>query len=149
MDKPIYFSKIEFKNNFIKDCEGTMLLNLVEKELSYQLVRRYQKDERILFSYGVKIKDDDLPELLQYCNAFDFEPYRNIDESMEFKGSGGYRDSWGIVFRGISDSYLPMLKINMVMYHDEKHISPSEKLYKYLIQKYFGHKKFKKYGIYY
>lgn len=73
MDKPIYFSKIEFKNNFIKDCEGTMLLNLVEKELSYQLVRRYQKDERILFSYGVKIKDDDLPELLQYCNAFDFE----------------------------------------------------------------------------
>ena len=45
MDKPIYFSKIEFKNNFIKDCEGTMLLNLVEKELSYQLVRRYQKDE--------------------------------------------------------------------------------------------------------
>ena len=90
MDKPIYFSKIEFKNNFIKDCEGTMLLNLVEKELSYQLVRRYQKDERILFSYGVKIKDDDLPELLQYCNAFDFEPYRNIDESMEFKGSGNF-----------------------------------------------------------
>ena len=65
------------------------------------------------------------------ANAFDFEPYRNIDESMEFKGSGGYRDCWGIVFRGISDSYLPMLKINMVMYHDEKHISPSEKLYKY------------------
>ena len=116
MDKPIYFSKIEFKNNFLQDCEGTMLLNLVEKELSYQLVKRHRKNEKILFSYGVKIKDDDLPELLQYCNALDFEPYR---------------------------------KIYMVIYHDEKHIWPNEKLYKYLIQKYFGHKKFKKYGIYY
>ena len=57
--------------------------------------------------------------------------------------------AWGIVFRGISASYLPMLKIYMVIYHDEKHIWPNEKLYKYLIQKYFGHKKFKKYGIYY
>lgn len=110
MDKPIYFFKIEFKNNFIKDCEETMLLNLVEKELSYQLVRRHQKDERIVFSYGIKIKDDDLPELLQYCNAFDFEPYRNIDESMELNGSCGYRDCWGIVFTGISNSYLPIFK---------------------------------------
>ena len=79
MDKPIYFSKIEFKNNFLQDCEGTMLLNLVEKELSYQLVKRHRKNEKILFSYGVKIKDDDLPELLQYCNALDFEPYRNCN----------------------------------------------------------------------
>ena len=66
MDKPIYFSKIEFKNNFLQDCEGTMLLNLVEKELSYQLVKRHRKNEKILFSYGVKIKDDDLPELLRW-----------------------------------------------------------------------------------
>lgn len=71
-----------------------MLLNLVEKELSYQLVKRHRKNEKILFSYGVKIKDDDLPELLQYCNALDFEPYRNIDESMEYKGMYGYRDCW-------------------------------------------------------
>ena len=49
MDKPIYFSKIEFKNNFLQDCEGTMRLNLVEKELSYQLVKRHRKNEKILF----------------------------------------------------------------------------------------------------
>ena len=49
MDKPIYFSKVEFKNNFIKDCEGTMLLNLVEKELSYQLVKNIEKMKRFCF----------------------------------------------------------------------------------------------------
>ena len=54
MDKPIYFSKIEFKNNFLQDCEGTMLLNLVEKELSYQLVKSIEKMKRFCFLTELK-----------------------------------------------------------------------------------------------
>jgi len=88
MDKPIYFSKIEFKNNFLQDCEGTMLLNLVEKELSYQLVKRHRKNEKILLdeigenSVSIYIGIPFCPTRCLYCSFV----------STDIRVSGKYMD---------------------------------------------------------
>jgi len=54
MDKPIYFSKIEFKNNFLQDCEGTMLLNLVEKNCHINWLKDIEKMKRFCFLTELK-----------------------------------------------------------------------------------------------
>ena len=87
----------------------------------------------ITSSVGIKITDEQLQKLLPYCNALDFEPYR--ERKMEFDDPGriGYRDELRMAFKGISDSYLPYIELPMDYYYDEAHIWPSEKLYRYIV----------------
>ena len=93
----------------------------------------------VIRSVGINISDDIMPELLEYCDARDFEPFR--DRKMDFndKGRIGYRDEVSMDFTGITDSYIPRMVLPMDYYYDEEHIWPSEKLYRYLVKTFFPH----------
>ncbi len=101
------------------------------------------EEYKVNYSIGINIPDEKMPELLKYCDARDFEPYR--DRKMDYYDEGriGYRDEVDIYFTGITDSYIPMMVLPMEYYYDEEHIWPSEKLYRYLVKTFFpyGRKK--------
>ncbi len=90
----------------------------------------YEQDVR--YSYAMNITDAQMEELLPYCDASEFEPYRNRKMSMYDEGYIGYRDECILHFRAITDSYIPLLELPMEYIHDKQHIWPSEKLYMYL-----------------
>lgn len=155
--EPIYFSKIEYTES-MGSKRSTILLNLIEKELSYQvfdckkqssiikdndyyIVNGQTYDQEVIFSYGMKLCDEQMEKLLPYCNALDFEPYRNKEMSMEDKGYMGYRDERCLHFVAITNSYIPKLELPMTYYYDEEHIWPSEKLYRYLVKTFFENNK--------
>lgn len=91
-----------------------------------------------VFSYGMKLSDEQYKKLLPYCNALDFEPYRNREMSMNDEGFIGYRDEVRMYFSAITDSPIPMLELPMCYLYDEAHIWPSEKLYRYLLKNFFN-----------
>ena len=93
--------------------------------------------QEVEYSYGMKLFDEQIEKLLPYCNALDFEPYRDKKMSMEDAGYIGYRDEVSVSFRGITDSYIPEIELPMSYYYDEEHIWPSEKLYRYLVKTFF------------
>lgn len=179
----IYFSKIEYREVIgYGNTSSIMLLNIPERELSYQVfdwkrqmpaivgvqteewnehiwshdiaipVKRIQnkktgfksqiiKDEKyeqkVTFSYAIKLTDDQMKDLLQYCNALDFEPFRGRKMKMGEEGYIGYRDEVHLYFKAVTDSYIPFLELPMDYYYDEEHIWPSEKLYRYLVRTFF------------
>ena len=97
-------------------------------------IRDEQFEEKIAFSYAIKLTDGQMKTLLPYCNALDFEPYRDRKMQMGEEGYIGYRDEVRLHFRAITDSYIPILELPMDYYYDEEHIWPSEKLYRYLVK---------------
>lgn len=99
-----------------------------------RIIRDEQFEQKIAFSYGIKLTDGQMKDLLPYCNALDFEPYRDRKMQMGEEGYIGYRDEVHLHFRAITDSYIPMLELPMEYYYDEEHIWPSEKLYRYLLK---------------
>ena len=102
----------------------------------------YEQD--VVFSHAIKITDEQMEDLLPYCDATEFEPYRDRKMSMDDEGFIGYRDEVHLYFRAITDSYIPLLELPMEYYYDEAHIWPSEKLYRYLVKIFFeGNKKLK------
>ena len=207
MDKTVYFSKVEFSSLIAYDGpsqigyaavgdmrRSIMLLNLKEKELSYQvfdetmqmpaiqgeesremhgvfsvdnssparvirnsktnfepkLIKSERYDSEVVFSYGIKLTDEQMEKILPYCNALDFEPYRNRKMSREDEGYIGYRDEVGMHFCAVTDSYIPKLELPMDYYYDEEHIWPSERLYRYLVATFFeGNKEVKGWGPHY
>lgn len=187
MNKPIYFTKIEFREciGYIR-TRSIMLLNTVKKELSYQvfdwkrqmpavqvldsiewdgkmeifekpmparvvkssktgfksqLIPVETNEQKIVFSYALKLSEEEMERILPYCNALDFEPYRDKEMSMKDKGFIGYRDEVQLHFTAISDSYIPKLELPMTYYYDKEHTWPSEKLYRFLVATYFENKK--------
>ncbi len=187
MSKPIYFSKIEYTESIgYGRRSSVILLNLVEKELAYQVfeekrqmpaiqgggtkvllgkehaynvsyparnIRNSQtefknkllkcnfREINVIFSKGFKLNENQINAILPYCNALDFEPYRNRKMSMSDEGYAGYRDEVSLKFRAITDDYIPMIELPMSYYYDKEHIWPSEKLYKYLITNFFSSNK--------
>lgn len=87
---------------------------------------------KVIFSKGIKLTDKQMKGLLPYCNALDFEPFRNREMSMDDPGYRGYRDEVTMWFRGITDSYIPKIELPMDYLYDEKHTWPSERLYQYI-----------------
>lgn len=98
-------------------------------------------EENVVFSKGIKLIENQIKKILPYCNALDFEPYRNREMSMSDEGYVGYRDEVSMRFRAITDDYIPMIELPMSYYYDKEHIWPSEKLYKYLITNFFSNNK--------
>ena len=183
MSEPIYFSKIEFTETFsYGDPDRIILLNIPERELSYQifhwtypppaiqgveieerhgkthsyeigypakwissdktdfkqkLIKSEKSEQSVVFSYGIKLTDQQMEALLPLCNALDFERFRNKKMSMEGKGYCGYRDEMKVTFRGITDSHIPLLELPMDYLYDNKHTWPSEKLYRHIIKNIF------------
>ena len=183
MSQPIYYSKVEFREEIgYGRRTNIILLNLPAKELSYQVFCYRQRmpavqgtitaqlrtgqytfdtsspamyisnektgfkprllkcdalEQEVVFSYGIKLTDAQYKKLLPYCNALDFEPYRNREMSMDDDGYMGYRDEVRMYFSAITDSPIPMIELPMYYYYDEAHIWPSEKLYRYLVKNFF------------
>lgn len=106
-------------------------------------------DYDVVFLYTHKFSDDEKRDVLKYCNALEFEPYRDRKMSMEDEGYCGYRDEIDVYFTGITDSYIPMIKLPMDYYYDEKHIWPSEKLYRYIVRSFLSGKKLSKWVVSY
>lgn len=104
-------------------------------------------DYEVVFLYTHKFSDDEKRDVLKYCNALEFEPYRDREMSMEDEGYCGYRDEIDVCFTGITDSYIPMLKLPMDYYYDEKHIWPSERLYRYIVRSFLSGKKLRKWVV--
>ena len=101
--------------------------------------------KNVEFSYGLHLDQRQYEDLLPYCNAIDFEPYRNRTMSMDDEGFIGYRDEIKVSFCGVTASYIPYIELPMNYYYDEKHIWPSEKLYCYIYQTFLNNdKKLKK-----
>lgn len=187
MQKPIYFSKVEFREGTgFMNIDNIILLNLLERELSFQafkwkkqmpviqgqkteeffgheytfdasyparmissehtgfkpqLFKTEQYEQEVIFSYGIKLNDQQYEELLPLCNALDFEPFRGRKMVMGEEGYIGYRDEISLYFRAITDSHIPMLELPMEYYYDEAHIWPSERLYRHIIQNIFEKEK--------
>lgn len=183
MSEPVYFSKVEFRDRIgYGKTHSVILLDLVQKELSYQvfewekqmpaisgsesyeidgdqykidintpaktiksgknkfkqsLLVDEQYNQKVAFSYGIKLSDEKMQQLLPYCNAIDFEPYRNKEMSMSDEGYIGYRDEVSLRFTAISESCIPKMEWDMRYYYDEEHIWPSERLYRYIVLEYF------------
>ena len=187
---PIYFTKVEYREVIgYGNTSSILLLNIPEKELSYQVfdwkrqmpaiegirtekigehewIDNYVKpavkirngktnfkaemiednmyEQEVVASYAIHITDNQMQELLPYCDATEFEPYRGREMSMDDEGFIGYRDEVHLYFRAITDSYLPLLELPMKYYYDEDHIWPSERLYRYLVKNFLeGNKKLK------
>lgn len=116
-------------------------------EFKPQLLPIEQYDETVKFSYAVNLTDEQMKNILPYCNALKFDPYRNKEMSMNDDGYIGYRDEVRMSFTAITDSYIPKIELPMSYYYDEKHIWPSERLYRYLVKTYFeNNKKVKGWG---
>lgn len=153
MIKPIYFSKIEFCESIGYDnVSSIMLLNLSEKTLSYQKFDRKKQMPVIqeiesekcgdeIFSYVIQLSNEQIAMLLPYCNALDFEPYRDKEMSMDDEGYIGCRDEVQMSFTAITNSYIPKIELPMSYYYDEAHIWSSERLYRYLFKTYFENNK--------
>ena len=183
MSQPVYFSKVEFREEIGHGiCTNIILLNLPARELSYQtlcykrrmpviqgamteqfrsgqytfdisspamyisnektgfkprLLKCDALEQEVVFSYGMKLTDAQYEDLLPYCNALDFEPYRDREMSMDDEGYVGYRDEVRMYFSAITDLPIPMLELPMCYHYDETHIWPSEKLYRYLVENFF------------
>ncbi len=187
---PVYFTKVEYREVIGHgNTSSILLLNIPEKELSYQVFNwkrqmpaiegiRTEKigeyewsdsialpavkmrngktnfkaeiladdvyEQEVVFSHAINITDEQMEELLPYCDAAEFEPYRDRKMSMNDEGFIGYRDEVHLYFRAITDSYIPLLELPMEYHYDEEHIWPSEKLYRYLVKNFFeGNKKLK------
>lgn len=107
-------------------------------------------EQEVVFSLAIHISEEQMEELLPYCDATEFEPYRGRKTSMDDEGFIGYRDEVHLYFKAITDSYIPLLELPMNLFYDEEHIWPSEKLYRYLFKNYLkGNKKLKGKGMAY
>ena len=105
------------------------------------LIRDDEYENIVTHIYAVELSDEQMEEILPFCNALDFEPYRNKEAWDDVGHNGGYRDEQEVVFRGYSNSYLPLIEIPMTAINEKR---PNEKLYRYLWKTYFeGNKKIK------
>ena len=129
------------------DCNGTKyqhnlswpakLISNEKTGFKSKLLKTEPFEQTELFSYGIKLTDKQMCDLLPYCNALDFEPFRNRKMSMKDDGYIGYRDEVQMRFRAITNSHIPLIELPMDYYYDEQHIWPSEKLYRYLLATFF------------
>ena len=94
-----------------------------------------RRDE-IVKSYGIRLSDEDIQKILPYCNALEYEKYRNKEMSTSDEGYIGYRDEVTMYFTAITDSYIPKIELPMEYYYDRAHEWPSERLYRFLVENY-------------
>ena len=58
--------------------------------------------------------------------------------SMDDPGYIGYRDELTMSFSGITNSYISRLDLPMDLFYDKEHEWPSEKLYRFLVDRYLS-----------
>ncbi|MFR1377878.1 MAG: hypothetical protein ACLSTJ_02820 [Clostridium neonatale] len=120
--------------NFLIRC------NLNMKELSYTFQSAIGRD---LDYITIQLTNDDIESMKQYIIAKNFEEYRYKSRQQELHP---YLDGWTLDFEGVTDSGIPIIQLSSDDY-DYDIQPPVERLYKFLISKYFS--KDKKYKSYY
>jgi len=106
-----------------------------------QLIKNEQYEEKVVFSYGIKLTLKQIEDLLPYCNALEFEQYRNKNMSKEelFCVCTDGRD---IRFKAMSDSYLPIIELPLDYGYEAVY-----KLYHYINMTFFkGNKELKQWS---
>ena len=74
-----------------------------------QMIKDEQYEVETAFSQAIRLTDEEMEVLLPYCNALDFEPYRDRKMMMHEEGYIGYRDEVHLYLKAITDSYIPLL----------------------------------------
>lgn len=144
-DDVIYRLVVELNSNFphpfsdIRSGKTNFKANFVKQE---------EYDREVKLSKGLRLSDDDIAGLLPYCNALEYEGYRNRIPSMNDLGYRGYLDGQELYFIGVSDSYLPVIMLPMYYAYDKKHIWPCEKLYEYMMANFSGRLEKEKKNVY-
>lgn len=135
----IYYSKIEIITYRMYKPECAVTLDISKKELAFI---RYSNSRDIIDSEGINLSNHEMEQILPFCNALEFEKYRDKEPDMSEPGFESYLDD-GVhrKFFGVTDSYVPLIEISMDYSFDKKHQWPTEKLYNYLIQRYVEGKK--------
>lgn len=90
------------------------------------------REHRLMHSYGMKLNEAQIEAILPYCNALEFEGYRNRIASVEDEGVTGFADEVGVYFKAVSNTHLPLIELSIEYYHDNEYMWPHEKLYFYL-----------------
>lgn len=99
-----------------------------------QMLRDDHFAKTVVHSKVFKLTDEEFEQLLPYCNALEFEPFRNKDMSMDDAGWCGYLDEdIRRKFIGITDSYIPKIELPMDYFYSEVHSWPSQRLYNLLM----------------
>lgn len=101
------------------------------------LIPGEETSEEVIFSYGIILTEAQITDLLPYCNALEFESYRDKKMSMDDPGYRGYRDEISLKFTAITDSYIPQMEASLNLIYDTQHTWPHERLYQYIIQTFF------------
>ena len=132
-EEKIYYTKIIF------DCFGlrdnwSILFNVVSKEAAFESREWSGGKEKVVENFSVKLTDEDIAQILPYINALDFEPYRYVDDSEDFI----VYDAPVVKFIGITNSYLPLYKHGIYFNDNRKEKRPYEKLFLYIVEKYFS-----------
>lgn len=133
-----------FKNGKTIDIDINLLARIIKNDktdFKQILLPTDVYSQEVCFSYAVKLTKDQMDKLRPYCNALEFEPFRNREMSMDDEGYIGYRDEVQLAFTGITDSYIPKIELPMNYYYDDEHIWPSEHLYRYLAYTYLDNNK--------
>lgn len=107
----------------------------------YTMLVDDKREADVVFSYIHRFSKTEKQELLYYCNALDFEPYR--DRKISLEGNGYVCSEVDISFVGITSSYIPLIKLPADIY-DDNLTWPSVKLHKYTLEKYLSGKKLQK-----
>lgn len=135
-----YYSKVQIEFRLGSRVEARILLNSVAGELSYQ---EFDSHGDVKISKGITLDKMQIEEVLPYINTAKYEPYRDRYDSLDDVGVCGYYDEVSANFIGISDSPVPMIELSMNTIHDNGHLWPTEKLFKYLCRTFFADKKYK------
>ncbi|MBQ8885262.1 MAG: hypothetical protein IJY62_02695 [Clostridia bacterium] len=132
-EEKIYYTKIIFECRDSRN-DWNILINVISREAAFQSLKWIGGKEKVVENIPVKLTDEDITELLPYINALDFEAYRYVDDSKEWF----IYDAPVLKFIGITNSYLPLYQ-HYIYYNDNrKDKRPYEKLYSYVIKKYFS-----------
>lgn len=139
---PIYYSKFQFST--YGEFYERVVCNIPYRELSYQrykLVPRpssmkdIEWNEKVTVEIAHILTIEEIEEIKPFINAKKFEPYRH-KKMMPFDSEGcRYMDGIHRDFEGITDSFLPYIKIPMDYFHEPAW--PTQKLYDYIMNRYF------------
>jgi hypothetical protein len=108
-----------------------------QTEFKEKLIKLEDFEEDVVFSYGIKLSDSQFRKILPYCNALEFEPFRNKEMLWSDEGIIGMRDLCSLNFKAVTDDYIPMIELPMILYYEDALMWPSEKLYKHIITEIF------------
>ena len=139
MEEKIYYTKIIFEGSGYYSWIITLDVNC------QKLIFEYFSKGEVTYVYEKKLSNKHIKNLLPYINALDYEPFRDVEDTMQDEGWCGYRDGQYVEFIAFAEPYLPVYRHNMDYLYKEQR--PYEKLYDFLRRKYFWRKRFKWVGV--